>query len=140
MIRAAKEEDLARIADIWLDANLKAHNFISSQYWKDQFEPVKALLVQAELYVYEDENGVEGFIGLNEDYIAGIFVWDGAQSRGIGKQLMDFVKGIKKQLRLSVYQRNERAVRFYLRERFLIQRKCRDEHTGEAEYEMVWRP
>ena len=38
----------------------------------------------------------------------------------------------------SVYQKNVRAVRFYLRENFLIQAEEIDEDTGEKEYIMRW--
>ena len=36
------------------------------------------------------------------------------------------------------YQKNVRAVRFYLRENFLIQAEEIDEDTGEKEYIMRW--
>lgn len=141
MIRRLQEIDINRVADIWLDTNLKAHNFISAQYWRDHFEAVKEMFSQAEVYVYEDENKnrIQGFVGLDDDYIAGIFVWSEAQSSGIGKQLLDFVKGIKKQLSLSVYQKNTRAIKFYLRENFKIQCENTDKDTGEKEYLMVWK-
>lgn len=141
MIRRLQEIDKSRVADIWLDTNLKAHNFISAQYWRNHFEAVKEMLSQAEVYVYEDENKnrIQGFVGLDDDYIAGIFVWSEAQSSGIGKQLLDFVKGIKKQLSLSVYQKNTRAIKFYLRENFKIQCENTDKDTGEKEYLMVWK-
>lgn len=35
---------------------------------------------------------IDGFIGLNDDYIEGIFVKDAMQSKGIGKQL-NFIYG-----------------------------------------------
>lgn len=141
MIRRLQEIDINRVADIWLDTNLKAHNFISAQYWKDHFEAVKEMFSQAEVYVYEDENKnrIQGFVGLDDDYIAGIFVWSEAQSSGIGKQLLDFVKGIKNQLSLSVYQKNTRAIKFYLRENFKIQCENTDKDTGEKEYFMIWK-
>lgn len=138
MIRKLQKADVERVADIWLDTNEKAHNFISSQYWKDNFEAVKAMFLQAEVYVYEEGNKIQGFLGLNDDYIEGIFVWSEAQSGGIGKQLLDFVKGMKKQLSLSVYQKNARAVKFYQRENFEIQCEGTDENTGEKEYVMTW--
>lgn len=140
MIRKLQEADINRVADIWLDTNMKAHNFISAQYWKDHFEAVKEMFPQAEVYVYEEENKIQGFIGLNDDYIEGIFVWSEAQSGGIGKQLLDFAKDLKKQLSLSVYQKNTRAIRFYQRENFKIQYETTEEHTGEKEYYMVWEP
>ena len=141
MIRKLQDADINRVADIWLDTNIKTHNFISSQYWKDNFKTVKEMFSEAEVYVYEDENKnrIEGFIGLNANYIAGIFVCSEAQSNGIGKKLLDFVKEIKSQLHLSVYQKNTRAVKFYQREKFYIQCENIDENTGEKEYIMTWK-
>lgn len=139
MIRKLQDADIDRVADIWLDANLKAHSFISPQYWKGNFETVKKMLPQAEVYVYENDREIWGFIGLKGEYIEGIFVSGEMQSRGIGKRLLDFVKTKKTELRLNVYQKNMRAIRFYQREGFKILREGMDEATGEKDYEMTWR-
>lgn len=139
MIRTLQKADINNVADIWLDTNIKAHNFISAQYWKDNFETVKNMLSQADVYVYENSNKIEGFIGLNGNYIAGIFVRSESQSAGIGKQLLNFVKSIKQQLHLSVYQKNTQAVKFYQRENFHIQCENTDENTNEKEYIMIWK-
>ena len=139
MIRKAYEQDIDRIADIWLDTNLKAHDFIPAQYWKSNFEAVKEMFLQAELYVYEDKQGIQGFVGLNGDFIAGIFIQSEKQSRGIGRQLIHFIKGDKERLRLTVYQKNVRAVQFYRNEDFRICGEHPDENTGEAEYAMEWK-
>ncbi|MBP3474823.1 MAG: GNAT family N-acetyltransferase [Lachnospiraceae bacterium] len=141
MIRKLLEKDIDRVADIWLDTNIKAHYFIPAQYWQDHFDAVKEMISQAEVYVYEDENEkrIQGFVGLSDDYIAGIFVWNEIQSCGIGKQLLDFLKSTRKQLSLSVYQKNMRAVKFYQRENFKIQCENTDDNTGEKEYFMIWK-
>ena len=60
------------------------------------------------------------------------------QSQGIGKFLLNFVKEKKTKLYLNVYQKNTRAIRFYQREDFEIQREGLDEVTGEKDYVMVW--
>ncbi len=138
MIRRLRITDIDSVADIWLDTNIKAHDFIAAQYWLENIETVKEMLAQAEVYVYEDEGEIQGFIGLNDDYIAGIFVRYAVQSSGIGKQLLDFVKSIKKELHLNVYQKNMRAIKFYQREKFQIQSEGMDESTGEKEYSMRW--
>ena len=85
MIRKLRKADVNRVAKIWLDTNIKAHYFISVQYWKNNFELVKELLLQTTVYVYEDNQGIWGFIGLNDEYVEGIFVSDEMQSHGIGK-------------------------------------------------------
>lgn len=138
MIRRFQESDLETVSEIWLDTNSKAHSFISAQYWKDQLEAVKQMIPQAEVYVYENESKIEGFIGLNGYFIEGLFVRSDEQSKGIGKQLLDFAKTKKGRLSLSVYQKNARAVRFYQREGFAVQAEGKEENTGEKEYSMRW--
>ena len=140
MIRKFKEDDLNTVMQIWFDTNIKAHHFISRQYWIDNYEMVKDILPKKEIYVYEDDNTnqINGFIGLMDNYIAGIFVNKNNQSRGIGKQLLDYVKEIKETLNLSVYQKNIRAISFYQREQFEIQFEHIDNDNSEKEFIMTW--
>ena len=74
MVRKLQKTDIDRVAYIWLDTNLKAHYFISAQYWKDNFELVKEMLLQAEVYVYEDEQKIQGFIGMSGEYKGNILL------------------------------------------------------------------
>ena len=55
MIRRMQRADIDRVADIWLDTNIRAHNFISKQYWQNNFSIVKEMLSQSEIYVYEEK-------------------------------------------------------------------------------------
>ncbi|MCM1145547.1 MAG: GNAT family N-acetyltransferase, partial [Lachnoclostridium sp.] len=68
----------------------------------------------------------------------GIFIKETAQSNGIGKQLLSYVKKIKTNLSLKVYQKNVRAISFYQRERFLIKTESIDDSTNEKEFVMNW--
>lgn len=140
MIRKFVKNDLFSIMQIWLDTNIKTHNFIAKEYWINNYEMVKEILPQAEVYVYEDDNTKEiyGFIGLTDNYIEGLFVKETNQSRGIGKQLLDYAKNMKEKLSLCVYQKNERAICFYQREHFLIQSENIDDNTNEKEFIMTW--
>ncbi len=138
MIRELRKVNINKVAEIWLDTNIKTHYFISAQYWKSNFELVKELLLQATVYVYEDKQEIQGFIGLNNEYIEGIFVSAEMQSQGIGKILLNYVKGKRNKLILNVYQKNTRAISFYQREGFEIQYSGLDEATGEKDYVMAW--
>ena len=140
MIRAWNERDAAAVMRIWLDTNCSAHSFIPKTYWLEHAQAVRRMLPLAEIYVHEDDRtkAVDGFIGLMDHDIAGIFVAQTAQSGGIGRQLLDHVKGFKSHLRLHVYQKNLRAQRFYQREQFRIAAETVDEETNEAEFVMVW--
>lgn len=140
MIRKMQPADLEPVLDVWLASTLQAHSFINPAYWYDNLEPVRQMLPQAEVYIYteSEESAPLALIGLDEDYIAGIFVAPEAQAQGIGKQLLDYAKSLRSQLTLRVYQQNERALRFYQREGFQIENDQIDEATGAAEYLMRW--
>ena len=136
MIRELRKADINKVANIWLDTNITAHYFIPAQYWQNNFELVKELLLQAT--VYEQNQEIQGFIGLNDEYIEGIFVSNEMRSYGIGKALLNYVKNKRSKLFLNVYQKNIRAIAFYQREGFKIQNSGFDEATKEKEYVMEW--
>lgn len=139
MIRPFEHRDLEQVLLIWLNTNRLAHDFIPSAYWESRREAVKGALPQAELYVWEENGEILGFIGLEDCHIAGIFVRQGAQSKGVGKQLLDRAKAGRDRLTLCVYRKNARAAAFYRREGFALVEERTDGDTGEAEYLMAWK-
>ena len=141
MVRQYSDSDMDAVMEIWFNTNIQAHHFIPSDYWRTNCNMVREILPHAEIYVHEDDctKQVDGFIGLNDDYIEGIFVKETMQSKGIGKQLLNHVKEVKPMLKLSVYQKNVKAIKFYLREKFSIQSENVDDNTGEKEFIMMWK-
>lgn len=138
MIRKFQAGDLEAVMSIWLSANLEAHDFVDPEYWRENFDAVKTMIPQAEVYVSEDKNGINGFIGVVDDYIAGIFVDASARATGIGSQLLDRAKQDRTSLRLSVYEKNKSAAAFYRKRGFQIDKESVDPETGETEYTMLW--
>ena len=67
MIRKLQNVDINKVVDLWLKTNLEAHNFISEQYWISNYERVKEMLPQAEVYVYEDDKMIQGFLGVRDE-------------------------------------------------------------------------
>lgn len=138
MVRNFKNADIDKIMEIWLNSNIEAHNFIDKSYWKKNFEMVKNALPQAEIYIYEENNNIMGFVGLVENYIAGIFVEKNFRGKGIGKKLLDYAKSIKNNLTLNVYEKNIDAGKFYKREGFTVEKFGIDKSTDEKEFMMSW--
>lgn len=120
MIRQFQNEDLDELMKLWIDTNKQAHDFVDASYLNDHYALVKDMLPSADIYVYEDMDQIKGFIGLDDDYIAGIFVSRDVQSQGIGKQLLDYVKNQRNHLSLNVYDKNKKAISFYQRENFVM--------------------
>lgn len=137
-IRKFEDKDLEPVMEIWLNTNIQAHDFIPKEYWINNFNFVKEILPNAEIYVYEIDGNINGFVGIESGYIAGIFVSNENQSKGIGRELLHTIKEIYSELSLAVYKKNTRAVNFYQREQFEVKQERIDESTGEIEYFMVW--
>ena len=138
MIRRMEPSDLDTVMDIWLEGNLQAHPFVPARYWRDNLERVREQLPLAEVSVYVEPAGIQGFLGLTGDHIAGLFVREDARSRGIGRRLLEAAKERRGRLTLCVYEQNGGAVRFYRREGFSVERRGTDSATGEAEFWMSW--
>ena len=69
----------------------------------------------------------------------GVIVEKNMRSKGIGKQLLNYVKKLKEEMHLSAYQKNYKAISFYQREDFVIQSESIDNDTNEKELLMSWK-
>ena len=138
MIRKFCDNDINRVMTIWFEGNMDSHNFINPEYWKEKYNEVKSMIPQAEVYVYESDGIIKGFIGLDSDYIAGIFIDKIYRSRGIGTALIRFIKNSHERLILSVYEKNKSAVRFYEKSGFVVASTETDSDTLQTEYTMLW--
>lgn len=139
MIRKLEKTDIEQVMQIWLHSNVEAHSFIPEDYWASNYQMVQEQLGQAEVYVSATSKEIQGFVGIVDGYIAGIFVHKTHRSEGIGKQLLDYVKERYDALTLNVYQKNERAVQFYHREGFSVVSEETDEDTGATDFTMSWK-
>lgn len=86
MIRKFETKDTERVMQIWLEANMEAHDFVPDEYWLSQYESVQKQLLQADIKKY--------------------------RSMGIGKGLLECIKKNYPAFSLNVYQKNRRAVEY----------------------------
>lgn len=138
MIRKFEKNDINPVMQIWKNENIKAHKFISKEYWKNNYYYVKEILPNAEIYVYVLKENIVGFIGINENYIEEIFIDTNNQCKGIGTSLLNKVKENRDNLTLSVYKKNINAINFYKKNDFIITSENIDKDTAEIEYTMTW--
>lgn len=122
---------------IWLEGNRQAHDFIPASHWEQAEAAVREALPCSELWVDVEGETVRGFIGLQGAYIAGLFVAEQYRGRGVGSGLLAHCQRLHRALSLEVYEKNERAVRFYQKHGFRTADTHRDEDTGEIAYRMI---
>ena len=134
MIRKFETKDLDEVMEIWLISNLQTHDFVPKSYWRKNYTEVSRIMQLATVFVWEEDGRVQGFIGAMEGFVAGLFVKEEKRGKGIGKALLDKMKEVEKSLSLAVYEKNVRAVRFYMREGFKVQSERVEESTKEREF------
>lgn len=101
------------------------------------------VLAEREVWVADDGGRVAGFAALARDVLTHLYVDPDAQGRGVGSALLERVKGERPAgFELWVFQRNDRARRFYERHGCRLVRLTdgsgNEERTPDALYE--WRP
>lgn len=138
MIRISTNNDIERIMQIWLDTNISVHKYITQEYWTSNEKYVKEAIQEAEVYVYEDNKEIKGFIGINKGHIEGIFVEEKYRNQGIGKELIAYCKNKYNKLTLEVYKKNTKAINFYEREQFKLIKEDIEAANNEVEILMEW--
>lgn len=138
MITKMQSTHIDEVMKIWLGENLSSHSYISPNYWYSNYNEVKNAILKSEVYVYIDENIVKGFIGIENSYIAGLFVKNEFQGLGIGTKLLHKCKEKYQNLYLKVFSKNVKAINFYTKNSFIIKEEKIDEDTKETEYFMQY--
>ena len=126
------------LGNIWLNANLDTHTFIDSFYWIDNYTTVLDALKDADVYVYKNGEDIVAFCGLNDTYIAGLFVKEEFRDQGIGHALIKHLQSEYDYLSLKVFEENHRAVHFYTDLGF-IKIDANIDKTNHTELLMAWK-
>ncbi len=131
--------DVGRVGEVWLEASIKAHDFVPADFWRSNHKIMtEELLPQAECYVHLTGERIDGFSAIAGDFVHGLFVEPESQRRGIGAALLSHLKESHQTLRLHVYQQNPDATRFYISHGFRITGETTCPHTECTEFDMEW--
>lgn len=139
IIRKINGYEIDIVMKIWYESNIDVHNFVKKSHWEKLYSRVKDKLMKLDVYVYEENNIIKGFICIDDSgYIHELYVVKSFRSKGIGKKLLSFSKQMNKQLTLNVFEKNKNAVAFYLKQDFRIEKQEIEEETAEEGYLMKW--
>jgi len=132
MIRLYQEKDIEDIIEVWYQASLIAHPFLTEQFLEQEDNNLRErFLPNSQTWVYEMQGRVVGFISLLDNEVGGIFVHPFWQRQGIGKALMDKASSLHENLELDVFAANKQGRSFYAKFGFEPVKKFRDETNGE---------
>ena len=101
---------------------------------------VVALLIEGTEVMVAEQEVLLGFLSRDREEVRAFQVAPGARGRGIGRTLLDQAKTRSPRLGLWVFQENARAVDFYRREGFRIERRTDGllNEEGLPDFRMIW--
>jgi len=139
-IKKLETKDIKIVVDLWYKVSIVAHDFVSADYWRDNIENMTTIhLPKSENYVAIEEDEIIGFIAMLDGYLAALFVDNKMQGKGVGKQLLNFIKEKRTSIQLSVYKKNTKSIGFYKSQGFDVKTEKTDDGTGELELLMEWK-
>lgn len=139
MIRPLESSDIDEVLAIWLEASLEAHSFVAREFWESKLDAMRRVYLPAsETYVFTDHEIIQGFLSLQGDKLAALFVSPACQGQGIGRELMQQAKKLRKRLYLTVYRQNRAGIEFYKKCGFTVVGQQVDVHTGQDELVMEY--
>ncbi|WP_300490208.1 N-acetyltransferase [Flavobacterium sp.] len=139
MIRKIHPSEIEETVTLWYTASVKAHDFIPAEYWEaHKTEMATTYLPNSDTFVFIENNTIGGFISMVDSFLAAIFVAVDQQGKGIGKQLIDFVKQEQSVIELKVYKKNAPSIHFYQKQGFTLVEESLEIGTGEIECLMQW--
>lgn len=112
-------EDIEELTNVWRDSVEATHHFLSLDAI-DRLEPLirDEHLPRLRIHVAERNGCILGFIGLDKDQVAMLFVADEVRSTGVGSKLLGWAQEQFPRLHLEVNEQNPRAAIFYIRRGF----------------------
>jgi len=121
-ITAIEAEDSPRVVEVW-EASVRAtHHFLTEadiQYIKALVEDDLAQ-VETLLGVRDGDGQVVGFIGVEGDEVAALFIHPAWRGQGIGRRLFTYAVETLGATKVDVNEQNDQAVGFYQRMGFEV--------------------
>jgi putative acetyltransferase len=121
-IRPRVATDDAVLGALWERSVRATHDFLPEDdiqrllpLVRDTYLPMPAL----DVWVYEDPNGIAGFIGTGGHNVEMLFIDPDRRGQGIGRQLLDHARARHDTLTVDVNEQNPQAVGFYLHYGFI---------------------
>jgi len=131
MICPYKVEDTKAVLDIWFEASLLAHPFLSDSFMQQERINTRDIyLPNTNTWLYWENDQPVGFIAMMKNEVGAIFVKPRFHGKGIGTKLMDMVAGLHQELEVEVFEKNEIGRAFYDKYGFNLMNRHIHEATG----------
>ena len=113
MIRAIEVSDYPRLMEIWGDSVCNTHHFLKREDLLFYKRVLPTYLSQVNLFGYERNGELIGFLGVAEDNLQMLFIENKHRGMGIGKKLVNYAIEKFCIQKVDVNEQNSQAISFY---------------------------
>lgn len=140
MIKLMDKSRIGEVMDLWLRTAPYSNSFVEPDFWETHCDFIKENYIeQNDTFIYEEDGIIKGFACVSADNkITGLFVAPESQNKGIGTELVEFLKTEYSLLHANIYLKNRKAIKFSARLGFVIDGALLHEHNNEIMYTMMW--
>ena len=140
MIKLMDKTNTYEVMDLWLRATTHSNPFVEPNFWETHYDYVKDTYIKEnDTFIYISDGKIVGFASVSADNgIDGLFVDPDYQNRGIGTELIDFLKSEYSMLQTNIYAKNRKALAFSMKLGFIIDGAIRHEKNNEVMYTILW--
>jgi putative acetyltransferase len=109
------QHNIAMLLDIWESTVRKTHTFLT----KNDIIAIRPEVKQGVIGIkhlvcfFDDEDVIQGFIGIESQKVEVLFIHANARGQGIGKQLLNYALDNLGAKYVDVNEQNEQGVSFY---------------------------
>ena len=134
-IRPARTEEYDEIARVWMDSWVSTGLALASDFLLAQLRARIPREVENgwSLFVADDRGTLAAMLALHlrKKYLDQLFVVPEYQGRGLGRTLLAFTRqSLPDEIELRCVRENEKAWRWYERERFVFEKEAVEPMTG----------
>ena len=84
MIKELETEEINDVLAIWLRASVKAHSFVDNEFWESKMDVMRQTYIpSSKTYVFKENDIIKGFLSLQEETLAAMFVSPEFQGQGV---------------------------------------------------------
>lgn len=149
MKREIQKDDIGRVEEIWYQESVRVHNWMDNpeKFWSKRRKDFQCEINKSdEMLVFDENKTIKGFIlKWPNNYIPELFVdhqhraYPNGKSKEIGRTLVDYLKDSNSALTASVYMLNHNAIKFYIKNDFIITKLYTEKGTGFTKFIMEWK-
>lgn len=153
MIRQINVKDIRQVAGIWLKISLDDYSFVCEhsgisprEFWSDKLPEMIQTTLEADGYVYQIQDQIQGFITMRPEtscgyYVYELFIDSPWQGKGIGETLINHAKSLGTYIRTSAYEKAARAIGFYEKHGFVKESETPriESTTKQRKFDFLWK-